>query len=97
MSPGNSLQVDKYVAVEEHMHTRCTIINGSYDTLPHITLPVIFNYDGSINGSNPAEGSSWTGTGPIGDNYYPAINDSFKALYGSTYYHDVALWTRGRA
>jgi len=83
--------VDKYVAIQEHMKTTCTIINGSYNTLPHITLPVIFDYDGSVTGSNPAQGSSWTdASGYISNNYYPAVNDSFKALYGSTYYRDVA-------
>jgi len=90
-SSGNSLPHDKYVAIEEYMKTNCTIINGSYNSLPHITLPAFFDYDGSANGSNPAEGSSWTGfQSYISNNYYPAVNDSFKVLYGSAYYRDVA-------
>ncbi len=89
-SPGNSLPQDKYVAIDEHMQTKCTIINGSYDTLPHITLPVIFDHDGSDTGNNPADGG-WSGIhNVISNNYYPTVNDSFKALYGSTYYRDVA-------
>lgn len=88
---GNSLSQDKYVAIEEFMKTNCTIINGSYNLPPHITLPAFFDYDGSDNGSNPAEGSNWNGFKCyISNNYYPAVNDSFKALYGNAYYRDVA-------
>jgi hypothetical protein len=88
----DTLPQDKYVAVEEYMQTSCTIINGSYNFPPHITLPPIsFDYNGSDNGSNPADGNSWYGFHRfISNDYYPAVNDSFKALYDSTYYRDVA-------
>lgn len=85
----NTLPSDKYVAVEEYMYTNSTVIDGTLGpVLPHITLPVVFNYDGSINGSNWADGSSWSGIGPGGD-YYPAVNDSFKVLYGTVYYRNL--------
>jgi hypothetical protein len=85
----NSLPSNKYVAVEEYMFTNCTLIEGNLSWfMPHITLPVIFNYDGSVNGSNWADGSSWWKSGP-GDYYYPTINDSFKVLYGTIYYREL--------
>ena len=85
----NSLSSNKYVAVEEYMMTNCTLIEGNLSPswMPHITLPMLFNYDGSVNGSNWADGSSWGGDHP--NHYYPAINDSFKVLYGTIYYRDI--------
>ena len=85
------LPSDKYVAIDEYLATNATVTNGSYDGLPHITPPVFYDYDGSVSGDNPASGSSWeNATAYISDLYYPAVNTSFKALYGTVYYHDVA-------
>jgi len=57
---------------------------------PHITLPNVFVYDGSLNGENRMAGG-WANLDPgFLDNYYPAVNDSFKALYGTMYYVDLS-------
>lgn len=87
---GNMTTSGKYVAVEEIQKTYCTLISGSYGLPGHITLPVVFNYDGSDTGSNWADGSSWANTGRSLDGYYPAVNDSLKALAGSYYYRDLS-------
>jgi hypothetical protein len=89
---GDSLPADKYVAVQEDLSTSCTLIEGSYNLPPHITLPPLpFFYDGSANGSNWASRTSWKNAYPqLNNNYYPAVNDSFKVLYGTIYYRDIA-------
>jgi hypothetical protein len=88
--PGNSMATGEYVAVQENYLTDCTIITGSYNLPPHITLPNVFIYDGSLNGSSIA-GGGWSNLRPeYFDNYYPEVNRSFKALYGTIYYRDLA-------
>lgn len=86
-NPGDSLPADKYVAVVENLQTVCTIIEGNYTQLPHMTPWLSFVYDGSANGSSP--GGNWASFTPF-DGYYPAVNDSFKLLYGTVYYRDVS-------
>jgi|AGTN01.2.fsa_nt_gi hypothetical protein len=89
----DSLSDDKYVAVQENYLTRCTLINGSYNLPPHITPPDPFIYDGSLNGSNIVGSgqAGWSNLRPENlNNYYPEVNDSFKALYGTLYYRDLA-------
>lgn len=83
-----ALPKDKYVAVEERLYVTCTLINGTYPFPPHTTVPIPFNYDNSANGSNWVEGSSWTGGYVHYD--YPGVNDSFKALVGTSYIREVA-------
>ncbi|HUL62354.1 MAG TPA: hypothetical protein VLT35_04765, partial [Methanocella sp.] len=86
----DSLPGNKYVAVEESMTIRCTLINGSYGLLPHATPSDSFIYDGSLNGDSTAYGG-WTNLKPEAlDNYYPAINDSFKVLLGTYYYRELS-------
>ena len=87
----DALPTDKYVALEENFLTRCTIINGSYDLPPHIAPHVgAFDYDGSDNNSDPTYGGWANYRGFISNNFYPAINDSFKVLWGTLYYRDLA-------
>ena len=90
--PADSLPADRYVAINEDLKTTCTITSGSYDLLPHITAPgAVFIYDGSLDGGNETVGISWANLRPENlDHYYPAVNDSFKVLYGTYYYRDVA-------
>jgi hypothetical protein len=85
---GNSSATDKYVALEEIQKTYCTLISGSYGLPGHITFPVVFNYDGSDNGSNWADGSGWANARRSLDGYYPAVNGSLKVLLGTYYYRD---------
>lgn len=85
---GDSLPHGSYVAIEERLIVTSTVIDGEDLSMPHITLPQVFNYDGSATGSNPAEGSSWTNGGQ--DLYYPQVNESFKVLYGTSIYRNVA-------
>lgn len=88
LSGSDALQQGKYVAIDEHLQVDCSLINGTDRSLPHITLPVVFDYDGNTTSSNwDGRGSSWSINR---DGYYPEINDSFKVLYGSSYYRDVA-------
>lgn len=86
-----SLPPDKYVAVEEHQQVTSRLANGSNPFKRWAgPRPVFFNYDGSANGSDWTLDISWRNDNP-NYGYYPLINDSFKVLYGSTYYHDVDM------
>ncbi len=87
-SGNGTLPQDKYVAIDEHLDVTCSLINGTDPSIPHITLPVVFDYDGNTKSSNwGGRISSW---GDTPDGYYPEINDSFKVLFGSSYYRDLA-------
>jgi hypothetical protein len=89
-SSRDSLPQDKYTAIQEGERTGATIIEGSYNLPAHITPGGVFIFDGSGNGSNWADGSSWSNNDRFLDSgYYPVVNDSFKALYGATYYRDI--------
>jgi hypothetical protein len=83
------LPQDKYVAVEEQLKVTSNLISGKYPFPPHVTVPEVFNYDGSVNGSNWAEGSGWMNNHQF---HYPGVNDSFKVLYGSSFVKDVTYW-----
>ncbi|WP_424358382.1 hypothetical protein [Methanocella sp. MCL-LM] len=81
-SDSDTLPQDKYVAVEEHLRVSSKLIDGTYPFPPHVTMPVIYSYDGIID---PAFASRDYG-------YYPEINDSFKVLYGTTIEEDLTYW-----
>jgi hypothetical protein len=71
MTESNSLQSDKYVAIEEEMNDNGVLIAGT-PGIPEAPLPPIFEYDNTIPRYSYPQG-------------YPPMNDSLKILDGGFY------------
>lgn len=73
------LPQDRYLAVEEQLIVECRLINGTYPEPMFVAPPPTFVYDGVQESSyyQPHSG------------YYPAVNDSFKILYGTLYSREI--------
>jgi hypothetical protein len=82
MTESNSLQSDKYVAIEEEMNDDGVLIAGT-PGIPEAPLPPIFDYDNTIpRYSYPSN--------------YPLMNDSLKILYGTFYTDSTPEYLRKR-